>query len=108
MQTPLIDPVISVEKLKALRERSDLVILDCRGSLTAPGAGKLLFDAGHIPGASYIDMTQDITGTRTGTNGRTPMVDSATFAQTLRRLGTNTTSTAVSYTHLTLPTKRRV
>lgn len=97
MQTPLIDPVISVEKLKALRERSDLVILDCRGSLTAPGAGKLLFDAGHIPGASYIDMTQDITGTRTGTNGRTPMVDSATFAQTLRRLGTNTTSTVVVY-----------
>ena len=97
MQTPLIDPVISIEKLKALRERSDLVILDCRGSLTAPGAGKLLFDAGHIPGASYIDMTQDITGTRTGTNGRTPMVDSATFAQTLRRLGTNTTSTVVVY-----------
>ncbi len=97
MQTPLIDPVISVEKLKALRERSDLVILDCRGSLTAPGAGKLLFDAGHIPGASYIDMTQDITGTRTGTNGRTPMVDAATFAQTLRRLGTNTTSTVVVY-----------
>lgn len=97
MQTPLIDPVISVEKLKALRERSDLVILDCRGSLTAPGAGKLLFDAGHIPGASYIDMAQDITSKRTGTNGRTPMVDAATFAQTLRRLGTNTASTVVVY-----------
>ena len=97
MQTPLIDPVISIEKLKALRERSDLVILDCRGSLTTPGAGKLLFDAGHIPGASYIDMAQDITGKRTGTNGRTPMVDAATFAQTLRRLGTNTASTVVVY-----------
>lgn len=97
MQTPFIDPVISVEKLKALRERSNLVILDCRGSLTTPGAGKLLFDAGHIPGASYIDMARDITGKRTGTNGRTPMVDAATFAQTLRRLGTNTASTVVVY-----------
>ena len=97
MQTPFIDPVISVEKLKALRERSNLVILDCRGSLTTPGAGKLLFDAGHIPGASYIDMARDITGKRTGTNGRTSMVDAATFAQTLRRLGTNTASTVVVY-----------
>ena len=97
MKDSLIDPVIAADKLKTRLGGTDLVILDCRGSLTTPGAGKLLFDAGHIPGASYIDMVRDITGKRTGQNGRTPMADPGVFAETLRRLGVNRTSNVVIY-----------
>ncbi|HBN74125.1 MAG TPA: hypothetical protein DD376_05390 [Sutterella sp.] len=97
MQNPLIDPVISVEQLKSIEKTEDLVILDCRGTLTTSGAGNLLFDVGHIPGAFHVDMSRDITGKRNGQNGRTPMADPEVFAQTLRKFGVNRTSTVVVY-----------
>ncbi len=48
-----------------LRERLDdpgLRVVDCRYVLGEPSAGEPLWLAGHIPGASFLDLDRELAG----------------------------------------------
>ena len=60
--------LITVPEL-ARRDRAGLRIVDCRFDLRDPAAGRAAHAAGHIPGALFMDLDQDLSAPKTGKNG---------------------------------------
>src|SRR6478752_4300732 len=50
-------------------------VIDCRFDLADPEAGEKAYLAGHLPGAHYLHLDRDLSGPKTGTNGRHPLPD---------------------------------
>ena len=69
------------------------VILDCRHDLTNPAAGREAFAAGHIPGAHFASIDNDLSDHAIAANGvfrgRHPLPARAAFIQTLQQWGIN-------------------
>ncbi|WP_416427634.1 sulfurtransferase (plasmid) [Pseudomonas sp. App30] len=63
------------------------LLLDCRFDLAAPGSGEAAFAEGHLPGAQYLHLDRDLSGAKTGHNGRHPLPARDTLAVRLRALG---------------------
>lgn len=94
----LIHPMsalISAAELATLIGDDDVVIIDVRWSLGGP-PGRAAFDAGHIPGAQYVDLDDELAG-RPGEGGRHPLPDGDDVAATLRRCGVNPDTHVVVY-----------
>src|SRR2546428_2565310 len=73
------------------------VIVDCRYKLDDETWGQREYAGRHIPGAVYAHLGHDLAGPKTGTNGRHPLPDPRTFAQTLGRLGITSGVQVVAY-----------
>jgi thiosulfate/3-mercaptopyruvate sulfurtransferase len=61
--------------------------IDCRYDLKDEGWGAREYARGHIPGAVYASLDRDLSGAKTGINGRHPLPDPAVLAATFGRLG---------------------
>jgi thiosulfate/3-mercaptopyruvate sulfurtransferase len=72
-------------------------LVDCRAKLDDPTWGRREHAAAHIPGAVYADLAADLSGPTTGTNGRHPLPDPHTLAQTFGRLGIASGVQVVAY-----------
>ena len=75
----------------------DACVLDCRFSLADPDQGRQAYLAGHIPGALYIDLNQDLCGPTGQHGGRHPLPPPAVFAATLAGLGIGRETPVVAY-----------
>ena len=75
----------------------DVCLLDCRFSLADPDQGRREYLAGHIPGALYIDLAQDLSAPAGPYGGRHPLPRPADFAATLASLGINRNTSVVAY-----------
>jgi thiosulfate/3-mercaptopyruvate sulfurtransferase len=60
--------------------------VDCRWELGKPGHGRQLYLAGHIPGASFLDVDEDLAAPP-GPRGRHPLPDAASFSRAASRAG---------------------
>jgi thiosulfate/3-mercaptopyruvate sulfurtransferase len=60
--------------------------VDCRWELGAPGRGRELYLGGHIPGASFLDVDEDLAAP-SGPRGRHPLPEPADFARAASRAG---------------------
>jgi thiosulfate/3-mercaptopyruvate sulfurtransferase len=89
--------IVSVDELFAHRSDPSWVVVDCRHLLQDFSAGRRLYDAAHIPGAFFASVEDDLTGLKTGKNGRHPLPDPQTFASFLRELGVNDDTQLVAY-----------
>jgi len=89
--------VISPEQLHERLGDSELAIFDCRHSLADFSLGRHLYDESHIPGAFFADTETDLSGTKTGTNGRHPLPDPERFARFLRIRGVDDDTQIVAY-----------
>jgi thiosulfate/3-mercaptopyruvate sulfurtransferase len=49
------------------------VVIDCRFDLADPPKGEQLYLESHIPGARYAHLDRDLSGEKTGANGRHPL-----------------------------------
>jgi thiosulfate/3-mercaptopyruvate sulfurtransferase len=65
----------------------DWVVVDCRFTLTDPDAGRRAYDAGHIPGARYAHLDDDLSSAKTPRTGRHPLPDPAVLADKLGTWG---------------------
>ena len=75
--------LITADQLKALQgSRQPLVILDCGFDLADTGAGRRAYEAGHLSGALYAHLDEDLSGAKTGRNGRHPLPQVDRFAAT--------------------------
>jgi thiosulfate/3-mercaptopyruvate sulfurtransferase len=60
--------------------------VDCRWELGSPGRGRELYLEGHIPGASFLDVDEDLAAPP-GSRGRHPLPDADDFARAASRAG---------------------
>lgn len=93
----MTSPLISTSELAALIGDPNLVIVDTRHDLMNPSIGRDAYAAGHIPGAIYLSIDEDLSGLKTGKNGRHPLPPPEAFAVTLGAKGISNASKVVVY-----------
>lgn len=86
-------PLISAPELH--EKLGEVQLFDLRWDLSNPAAGRKRYRQGHIPGAIFVDLEQDLT--TAGGPGRHPLPSPADFALTLGRLGVGPRSNVVVY-----------
>src|SRR6476660_3172496 len=91
--------LIETSVLAANLGDSSLAIVDCRFDLKDPSAGERAYTDAHIPGAVYAHLDRDLSGEKTGTNGRHPLPPVETFVATLGRFGIEAGTQVVVYDH---------
>jgi thiosulfate/3-mercaptopyruvate sulfurtransferase len=89
--------LISTDALAAHLADPNLVIIDCRHNLADVDAGANAYRAAHLPGAFFLHIDRDLSGPKTGKNGRHPLPDIAALAATLGRIGVDATKQVVAY-----------
>ncbi len=89
----LIDPV----SLRMILGKPFVRLIDCRHDLVQPDLGQEQYRKGHIPGAVFAHLDRDLSGTKTGTNGRHPLPERLELVARMRSWGVNTTSQVVVY-----------
>ena len=52
--------LMSVDELTRRQGDPDLRVVDTRWYLLKPGAGRAAYDEGHIPGAIFLDLDDDL------------------------------------------------
>jgi thiosulfate/3-mercaptopyruvate sulfurtransferase len=94
-------PLIEPRELERLRATRDVVVVDVRHDLMKPQAGRDAYAAGHIPGAFFFHLDEDLSGPKRGDDGsfrgRHPLPDRAAFARTLGALGVGERTLLVAY-----------
>jgi thiosulfate/3-mercaptopyruvate sulfurtransferase len=71
--------------------------VDCRFDLQREAWGREEYLAGHIPGAVYAHLNEDLSSERTGRNGRHPLPAVDALAATLSRFGIDRDTQVVVY-----------
>lgn len=89
--------LVNASELAAHLDDPDWVIFDCRHDLADPAKGERLYREGHLPNARFAHMDIDLSGEKTGANGRHPLPSPAAFAAFLARSGVHEGSTVVAY-----------
>lgn len=64
-----------------------VLVLDCSFDLSQPEQGQQLHAEAHIPGARYVHLDRDLSGAKTGRNGRHPLPEKADFLRLLAGFG---------------------
>jgi thiosulfate/3-mercaptopyruvate sulfurtransferase len=91
-------PVIaSPDWVNARLDDSSLVIVDCRFSLADPTLGYEQYLQGHIPGAFYLDLNQDLSSPVQRHGGRHPLPDFELLAKKFSQMGISAKTTVVAY-----------
>jgi len=73
-------------------------VVDCRASLADLDYGRNAYAAGHIPGAVFADLADDLSGpVVAGVTGRHPLPERDALAGTLGRLGIGADTQVVAY-----------
>ena len=93
-----MNPIITANQLEELiNEGSDVLICDCRFDLTNAKAGFEMYKTAHITGAIYVNVDQDLSGKKTGSNGRHPLPSPEEWAKTRQGLGIANHTHVVAY-----------
>ncbi len=68
-------------------DNAHIVVIDTRFSLSEPDLGHSQYTAGHIPGAYYFDLNQDLSSPVQAHGGRHPFPDWQQFIAKLNQIG---------------------
>ena len=90
-------PLIGAAELEARLGDPDTRVVDCRFDLGDPSAGRRDWLAGHIPGAVFADLDEDLAGPVDATTGRHPLPSVDAFATRLGELGIGNDSSVIVY-----------
>jgi thiosulfate/3-mercaptopyruvate sulfurtransferase len=71
--------------------------VDCRWELGVPGRGRELYLGGHIPGASFLDVDEDLSDLSVTGAGRHPLPSAERFAVAAGRAGIGSGVLVVAY-----------
>ncbi|WP_347316230.1 sulfurtransferase, partial [Ralstonia pseudosolanacearum] len=90
-RAPRYATLITAPQLAALQQSAprSTIVFDCSFDLANPAAGREAYRASHIPGAFYLHLDNELSGPKTGTNGRHPLPDADAFVARMRALGVN-------------------
>lgn len=73
------------------------VVVDCRHNLADVDAGERAYRSGHLPGAVFLHLDRDLSGVKTGRNGRHPLPEIDTLAVRFGRAGIDAAHQVVAY-----------
>lgn len=93
----MAEPLITTTELS--ERLNDVALFDIRWALTDPNHGRATYEAGHIPGAVFVDLDVDLADPP-GIDGRHPLPPIETWAATLGRLGISPSDDVVVYDDL--------
>ena len=79
--------LVTTEELAARLDDPQWVVFDARHDLMNPEKGPRAYAEGHIPGAYFVHTDTDLSGPKTGKNGRHPLPDIDTFAAKMNACG---------------------
>ncbi len=80
--------LVSADELRALLSaHRPVVLIDTSFDLADVAAGERSWGEGHVPGSLYLHLDRDLSGPKTGTNGRHPLPARELFAATLGHCG---------------------
>lgn len=92
------EELISVADAAKLIDEPEVVIFDCRFSLSDTGAGRSQWEESHIPGAVYAHLDDDLSGkVVVGKTGRHPLPELASFVEFLSQSGVSNASQVIAY-----------
>lgn len=89
--------LISVAQLQAALQQDDPLLFDCGFDLAQPEAGRMTYAAGHLPGAHYLHLDEDLAARPSGTNGRHPLPEPEILAGKLRAAGLGRHQQVIAY-----------
>jgi thiosulfate/3-mercaptopyruvate sulfurtransferase len=89
--------LISTEELARHLDDPAWIVIDTRHDLGDPAKGPRLYAEGHIPGAYFMHVDDDLSAPKTGANGRHPLPDIGVFAAKLNERGITPESRVVVY-----------
>lgn len=93
----MYDTLIDAEQLAGKLEDPAWVVVDCRFDLMQPDAGRAAYLAGHIGGAHYAHLDEDLSAPVTRTSGRHPLPAVDELVSRLRAWGISADSQVVVY-----------
>jgi len=96
---PERSPLVSVERLSEwLTSGRPPVIVDARWYLGKPGAGRAAYEEGHLPGAIFLDLDDDLADLHGfGSPGRHPLPSPAAFLDRMAAAGIGDGDRVVGY-----------
>jgi thiosulfate/3-mercaptopyruvate sulfurtransferase len=80
-------PLLSTSDLASHLFDPNWILVDCCFDLAETTKGERLYREAHIPGAVYAHLDRDLSGSKTGTNGRHPLPDMEAFKARLGHWG---------------------
>ena len=89
--------LINAQDLADRLQDPNWVVLDCRFSLADKTEGERQYRAGHIPGARYANLDQDMSSPQTPASGRHPLPNPKELIDRLNRWGVDRNSQVVVY-----------
>lgn len=75
----------------------DVLVVDCRFNLADTEVGAQAWSQAHVPGAVYAHLDRDLSGNKTGANGRHPLPTWQDWQATLQRWGLTPATQVVAY-----------
>ena len=88
MMTTDLTTLVSADTLrKLLGAGQPVVLIDTGFDLADVAAGERAWREAHVPGSLYLHLDRDLSGPKTGGNGRHPLPAREAFAATLGRCG---------------------
>ena len=97
MNRPDFRTLVSVDDLRAHLFDHDWCVIDCRHNLMDFAEGWRLYQEGHIPGAAFAHIEDDLAGPKTGSNGRHPLPDRDQLVAHFREWGIDNDTQIVGY-----------
>ena len=93
-----MEPLISAAQLAQRLNEPDLRIVDCRFVLGQPEAGRRQYLDGHIAGAVFLSLDDDLADpVGDGDRGRHPLPSQERFTAAIRAAGISENTTVVAY-----------
>ena len=92
--------LIKAEELAKHLDDPDWVVIDTRHDMVDVEKGRKAYAAGHIPGAFFLHTDDDLSGTKTGANGRHPLPPLDVFATKINACGITPRTQVVIYDDL--------
>jgi 3-mercaptopyruvate sulfurtransferase SseA len=89
--------IISTDDLESHLEDPHWVLFDCRFTLSDPEAGRSAYAAGHIPGARYVHLNEDLSAPVGEKTGRHPLPDPNRLIEKLGNWGVDAGKQVVVY-----------
>lgn len=89
--------LVSAEELASHAGDPQWRIFDCRHDLRDTEYGRKAYARAHVPGALFLQLDEDLSGPKTGTNGRHPLPDPMAFAARMAACGVGPETQVVAY-----------
>lgn len=93
----MVNTLVDTETLNAHLDDANWRIIDCRFDLARPAVGYEAWLQGHIPGAVYAHLEEDLSGPPLTDCGRHPLPSADALTETFSRLGIGPVTQVVAY-----------